>query len=309
MWVRSSAPLSGHIIQLSTPVSSHFLILGQSSALVDGSIASMAIRLTEQIGPYHKGDFPLSHLLLTHAHFDHVGGVPLLRQQFPELQLIASPQTAEILSAEDRVREIYDRNRVCADVLNHELEMDFETFKSLCTVSRIVSEGDTLSLGEGVEVKVVACPGHTADCTGYFVKAASAFAGAESVGGFSGREKITPCFLSSREDYIRTLEKIQALDIRYLSLPHGGALTGDLVKRFLTSARDEAERFVNEIKAAVAEGAIPEELYLDLVGEWTVQGISPDGPFLPSQEETARKMMELALGEVEVDTTPKPLGE
>ena len=71
MWIRASDQLTENVFQLTTPVSSHALILGDSGALVDTSIAALGSRLVREIEKYSGEEFPLTHILLTHAHFDH----------------------------------------------------------------------------------------------------------------------------------------------------------------------------------------------------------------------------------------------
>ena len=83
-------------------------------------------------------------------------------------------------------------------------------------------------------------------------------------------------------------------------LSHAGALTADLAKKFLASSRAQSEAFAKMVKDRVDTGAIKEEIYFDLLNEWAVEGISPEGPFVNAQRETVRRMVDLVLS-----TTPQ----
>ena len=287
--------LGDHTAQLTTPVSSHLLFLGDTSAIVDAGVGACSQRLIDELRPFTNGDYPLSHVLLTHTHFDHVGGIPFLRRAYPSLVVVGSPKTAEILADRARVQEIYDLNLRCAEALGEKLDCGFDEFFANVRVDKVVNEGEVLYLGDDVDVKVVSSPGHAEESTGYFIKIDSAFAAGEAVGGYAGRDRVTACFLTSKTQYTDSIQKILGLDIKILGLPHSGALTGDLAKRFLIGARDEADRFSSQILERYSEGMIPQEILIELLGDWAADGIAPEGPFAEAQEMVAKRMLDLIL--------------
>lgn len=295
MWIKSSTQLSDDVFQVTTPASSHFLIVGDELALVDTGIAAFQETLVEEIRPFVAGGTPLRYVFLTHAHFDHIGGLPALRQFAPDLVVVGAPQTEEILKDKDFLQKCYEQNVRCCEAVGQTMEMSLDDWASAMRLDRVVSEGDSIILGDGVEVKVVSCPGHAPDCLAYFVKPDSALAAGEAVGGYHGRDKVVPCFLSNFDDYVSSFEKFLSLDVKVLGLSHAGALTADLAKKFLASGRAQAEAFVRMIGERVESGAIKEEIYFDLLNEWAVEGISPEGPFLEAQQDSLRRMIELVL--------------
>ena len=102
-------------------------------------------------GGYHKEvtnvikeeGLTLKYIILTHGHYDHIGGVEQFMADFPEAKLVASKEEAELLK---------DPN------INHSLR-DLGTSISL-TADVEVSDGDTLDVG-GATLKIISTPGHT----------------------------------------------------------------------------------------------------------------------------------------------------
>jgi hydroxyacylglutathione hydrolase len=293
MWIRASIQLSDNVAQLTTAVSSHFLIFGDNAAIIDSGIIATADQLADEVSRYLADGTKLSYIFLTHVAADTLGGVYELRKRYPDLALIGSPLSAEQLSNEENIRSFYNRNQSYGESLGAPVELSFEDFRDSLKFNRILGEGDTVSLGGGVNVKVIASPGYRDDSTGYYVKEDGALAAGESVGGYNGRDRYCPCFNSSFEDYVASIDKFLTLDVRVLSLPHAGALTGELAKRYLMEARVEAERFAKKIQEKLAEGMIKEEISFDILNEWTTMRVSPNGPFADAQREALSRMIDV----------------
>lgn len=293
MWIKADGQLSESSYLLTTPVSSHLLVFGEVAALIDCGIAGFGEELCSAIKSAVQNEIELKYLCITHAHFDHVGGIVQLKKQFPKLEVICSTKTAALFDDSAFVEQMYNRN---ASFLNPEqTEFTLENFTKALKVDRVVAEGDAVNLGGDSELKVISCPGHTADSTGYYLLPDQALVAGEAVGGFNGRDKLAPCFLDSIENYTVTLDRLLALNIKILVLPHSGVLTGDLAKRYLLGAREQIKEFCAGVKSKVEDGMIREELYFDIVSEWSADGLSPEGPFVDEQAQCIRRMVDLVF--------------
>lgn len=85
-------------------------------------------------------------ILLTHAHFDHVGGIPALQKAFPDLPVYVSEADAQVI----------------AHPLN-QLPPEYPAIKSLRGLKSLKSSrglGEATNV-EGLEVEVIETPGHT----------------------------------------------------------------------------------------------------------------------------------------------------
>jgi len=293
MWIKADGQLSDSSYLLTTPVSSHLLVFADVAALIDCGIAGFGEELCSAVASAIESEIELKFLCLTHAHFDHIGGILKLREQFPKLELVCSTKTAALLEDKSYVEQLFNRN--ASFLVPGQTEFTLEKFAKALKVDRVVAEGDSVHLGSDVELKVISCPGHTADTTGYYLLPDQALVAGEAVGGFNGRDKLAPCFLDSIESYGLTLDRLLALNIKILSLPHSGVVTGDLAKRYLLGAREQVKEFRNAVKSKVEEGMIREELYFDIVSEWSADGLSPEGPFIEEQSQCIRRMVDLCF--------------
>lgn len=295
MWVRSSAELTENVYHVTTAVSSHLLIWGNDSGIVDTGIAAVHERLANEITRFVGGAHNLKYIFLTHADFDHLGGIPHLRKFAPEIELVASSQTVALLSDTAHLEKCYDKNLECAQAMEVEIDISKEDWLKSFTVDRVLGDGDNLDLGDGVQVKLIACPGHKQDSTAFYVTPDAALQAGEAVGGYYGRDKIIPAFSSDYEGYLQSLDKLSALEIKFLALAHNGVLTGDLVQKFVTGQSVEAERFFKDVKSRLASGEIIDEISAEILQEWKSENICPEGPFVAEQEESLKAML-VAIG-------------
>jgi glyoxylase-like metal-dependent hydrolase (beta-lactamase superfamily II) len=86
--------------------------------------------------------------ILTHAHFDHAAGGPILKKQ--GVKFIAVRETADSVAAGDER---------CCGYLYHKIFTPFE-------VDQVVADGEILEV-LGLKIEVIHVPGHSMGCTAY----------------------------------------------------------------------------------------------------------------------------------------------
>ena len=107
------------------------------TAVIDPSAdgRNIAALLTEQGGE-------LTHILLTHAHFDHVGGLGQLKEEFPHVPVYIHPAAVEMLANASMQAALFGLR-----------------IPPVPAPEVMMSEGDVIQVGE-VRLEVLDTPGH-----------------------------------------------------------------------------------------------------------------------------------------------------
>ena len=293
MWVRASGPISESTLQLTLVASSHLIVAGEFAALIDTGVAPDAARLVEGVRSALESGLPFEFVLLTHASFKTVGGLPALRTHYPQIRVLASPATQEMLSGDEFLRGCYDLNVAAAEAMKEQVSESFDVWREAVKIDQIVRDGDSVMLGGGVEIKVIAAPGYSSDSHCYFVRPDSILAAGQAAGNYAGRDKHFFVFHHSVEDYLSSLDKLATLELKALILPHSGALTGELSHLSLKKMREDVVRFVDNVRLRLAQGELVDDIYASLYSDWLEQGATPDGPFADRTRDGLKRMIEL----------------
>lgn len=298
MWIRASSQLTENVYLLTTAASSHFLVVGEKVGLVDCGIGVLSNKLIDELKVFLGPDEKVDYLFLTHSHFDHVGGLCALREYSPNIQVVGSPLIAESLNDKEYSAKLLADNISVAESFEEEkFKPTKKLWQSSVKVDKLLGDGDGVDLGFDVEVKLFYCAGHTGDSVAYYVSSDGALHAGDAVGDYKGRDKVYPCFTSSYKNYLASLDKFIGLDVKVLGLSHSGALTGDMVPKYLSAQRDATQRFFENTKALLSEGKLVEEICDTILPEWEIEGVAPDGPFVEQRKATLREMVQAVVSE------------
>jgi glyoxylase-like metal-dependent hydrolase (beta-lactamase superfamily II) len=224
-----------------------YLVRGESYALLGGGVPWVVHRLETQLDQYQVDRSRIRYLVISHAHHDHCGAVPYLLRRYPQIEIVASDYCAHVLSKSKPVELMRSLNRQTLDQMKQPhwyngTSLDFEPIP----VSIRVSDHDYLDLGDGITLQFYLTPGHSRCSLSTYVPALEALFPADALPFPENGDKLIVTANHDYDDYIRSLEKLQALSIRLIGYEHGGTLTGEdaatIIPRSLAATREQRDR-------------------------------------------------------------------
>lgn len=194
------------------------LIAGSGkTAVIDCGMAYCGEGLVENI-KRELGDRPLDYVILSHTHYDHIGGLPYLRKAWPDLVSFGAEYGKTILEKESalkRIRAMAENAWKKYSKTKPDVLMD-----GLC-IDRTVSEGDVISLGDK-EIHIYETPGHTNCSLTLLLEPDKILLPAETVGVYAGSGTMYVGMLKSWRQTVSSIEKCREIKANYIISPHYG---------------------------------------------------------------------------------------
>ena len=205
-------------------VTAVYLIQASRKCLIDGGTRAEASRLINKLKELDA--FPPDLIIVTHPHWDHIQGIPLLQEeasrQGKKIEIFAS-QTAIPLLADASFNNIYERGP-CGPIRD----------------VTPVKEGDAIDLG-GITLRIYEVPGH---CQGHIAlldeKNRNIFVG-DALGNKIGDAFFTPPFMPPTWDpdaFLASVNKLKQIHYETLCLAHFGCISGDEARSILDESVD-----------------------------------------------------------------------
>ena len=188
--------------------------LGDRAALVDAGCGPGHKQLVSNISQCLTDSVRLSHLLLTHCHYDHTGGAGAVKQHY-DCKIVAHALDAVYL-------ERGDSSVTAASWYGARMS-------PLKVDHKIKALTDTITVGDG-KVQSYHCPGHSPGSLVYLIELNST----SVLFGQDIHGPLHPSLLSDRKDYLNSLKFILSLEVDILCEGHFGVFRG----------RQEIESFI-----------------------------------------------------------------
>ncbi|MCU0822672.1 MAG: MBL fold metallo-hydrolase [Spirochaetes bacterium] len=224
-----------------------YLLTGKKTMMFDTGISAMGPVYCEELDMLN---ITLDTVLITHAHFDHIGGAAYLKKRVPGLKIGASPRMRDVLTRPRVIRNIekilseydnvYSGGRVDKDAAFGTFGIDID-----------LKDGMIFDLGDGITVEAIETPGHTPECCCFYIPHIKAIISGEALGMPDEKLNILPEFLSSYDDYMNSLRKMVKFDVRMILLPHGAVLTEEHAADYISRSIDASDIFKDKILHAI----------------------------------------------------------
>lgn len=194
------------------PINCYIIEEETELTLIDTGLASHGPKIIEVIKSLSK---PLSTILLTHGHDDHVGSVDILKKEFPDAQLCISARDSLLLNGDKRLLDDEGMLPIKGGI----------STKIKSSPDRLLYEQNTVG-----SLKVISSPGHTPgsislfDERNSFLIAGDAF---QTKGGIAvaGTLKLTfpfPAFATwDKNRSLNSAKQLASLHPKLLAVGHG----------------------------------------------------------------------------------------
>ena len=213
-----------------------YLIAGKDELAVIDAGAGMAVsQIVENIRHHGFEANQVRHLLLTHAHMDHVGGAAKLRAALGDPRVYIHADCAEFLRKGDEVGTSWN---VAKEVWGFPKDFRFEA----CAVDVELQDGDVVRVGEFF-LQTIATPGHSIGHVSFLMEEGGRriLFGGDHV-FFGGRIRLQKLWDCDLQTHLESLEKLRNARIDVLLPSHGTFLLNHGQKHI-----DYALRFVDQL--------------------------------------------------------------
>ncbi len=213
----------------------------EKTAVYDAGMAYCAGDLVENIKKELDGR-PLDYVLLSHTHYDHCGGIPYLRRQWPDLVVFGAAHGKSVLARPGALKVIRELSENAAgEYLGVDApELDYSD--SDLKIDQIVATGDIVSLGDRT-IKVYETRGHTNCSLSFFIEEDSILFASESTGSYAGNGEIIPAILTGYWDSVESIETSRALNAKYILSPHYLLVEEEITPKYWDLCRAALDEF------------------------------------------------------------------
>jgi glyoxylase-like metal-dependent hydrolase (beta-lactamase superfamily II) len=188
----------------------------------------------------------LNSVVISHGHFDHIAGLEVIKNRFPEARIFAHPRISSLLGKE-KVVESWRRE-------DEEFCVGFGEKAVYLKPSFEVEDASAINKS----LKVVETPGHSADAISLLTEDGFMLVG--DALGYPLANGNLPMFFQSFSAYITSIERISELADK-VCLGHNGAV---FESDYCNVAIEEAQKLKREIQEGMTEEELFKRIYREL---------------------------------------------
>ena len=258
MRVRKAGLIREGLWLLGTEESCVYLLEGRkSSALISAGLSYILPELFRQIASLGISEKKIEHLIILHAHFDHVGVVPFFKRKWPHLKIYASSRGWEVLANPKAISVINEYTlKVC-----YRVKGNTEVLSSLDWQWRDDVHGEQLKQNSFIDlgdrqIEIHETPGHSSCSISAYVPELKALFPSDAVAIPYQNEYVIAAG-SSFEAYQQSLDRLAKLDIEMLCADHYGYITGEEATHYIAQSKSAVSQMIDRLHLALKkEGSV-----------------------------------------------------
>ncbi|MBF7082429.1 MBL fold metallo-hydrolase [Desulfallas sp. Bu1-1] len=237
----------------------HFYLYAVGSGpavILEGGVSAVVPAVAKQaetaVSPGEVG-----HLVVMHAHFDHVCGIPGLRKIFPNARVAGSAEAGKVLRRSKIVARFFREDAAVTGAMREQglLEGPPGPAAETMEIDREINDGEKWDLGQGVTLYFYHAPGHSPCSIMAYLPGGEVLFSSDSAGFPISDNRLFPIFFAGYGDYLKTIDRMRELPVQILAGAHEQIVRGrEQVRRFLDLARAEAERLRETVVDARRRG-------------------------------------------------------
>lgn len=255
-----------------------FLVCGSKNFLFDAGMAWCGAKMVGRVKEQLKGG-KLDYVFLTHSHYDHISGIPYIREEWPDVIVVTAPHGKIVMEKESARRVMREMNEAAASVYG--LSAPVYDEKGL-RADLALEDGQTVDLNEW-HVTAIAAPGHTRDCLAYWIKRdgcrETMMVCCETAGVYVDEIGFTPCFLVGFQMSLDSIGKMQQVGADILIGPHYGILDQERIPDIWEQCVRDTKRAGERMMEAIAWTDNVDEQIRYLAGDYWPEQIRPYQPY------------------------------
>jgi len=205
-----------------------FLVVGENAgAIIEAGASLLVPKILSDLKKLNLST-PLKYLVVTHAHADHVGGLIELKRIQPNLLLVGSRSSADMLSKKKIVKNFaredvrYGKYLAGKGVVEEKQKIPgAEPLK----FDNLVDNNELIDLGH-VHLQFIDALGHAPGSIAILVKPDNAILISDSAGYAKSENDIYPLFFHNYSWFIDSLRKLKTFQPDHLGLGHNLTIDG-----------------------------------------------------------------------------------
>ncbi|MFO8091373.1 MAG: MBL fold metallo-hydrolase [Desulfatiglandaceae bacterium] len=258
--------LTDRLIVLGHDLFLTYLVKGNPCTLLDLGVSATVPLIERQLDELGFKKEDIGNLVVLHAHWDHVCGLPYMRKLFPGATVLGSSKAQELLSKPKIVSRFRKNDeRYCTYLKRKNLFSELPDFLEYDTmaVDQIIQDNETLDLG-GVKIRFPATPGHSPCNLSAHIPSEKSTIVSDAVGCYDPRtDEVLPLFFQSFQKTLESIGILEGLDARLAAHCHDSDMIfscPDVVAFSYRRIREELMRLKGEIKRMARDGCSNAEL-------------------------------------------------